>query len=99
MQRFCKPKVGSSILSVGTRQCSYGETADALVLGTSLKRVGVQIPLAAPIYTMRQIAKYRCKSCHSEWEDYSGPTECPVCRHLYVDWLNYEELSKKDKKD
>jgi len=30
--------------------------------------------------------------CATEWQDYAGPTECPVCHHLYLKWVNYKEF-------
>ena len=39
------------------------------------------------------LAKNLCLKCKYEWEDRPGPhTKCPVCGHLYVKWLNYEEM-------
>lgn len=40
-------------------------------------------------------AKYECLKCKHTWEDEPGPVECPLCGHLYVSWINYEELKKK----
>ena len=37
-------------------------------------------------------AKYRCRKCKHEYECLAGPTQCPLCQHMYVDWLNYEEM-------
>lgn len=37
-------------------------------------------------------AKHRCCGCEYEWESGPGPTQCPRCGHLYVKWLNYEEM-------
>lgn len=38
------------------------------------------------------IGKYKCLSCGHEYEHPVRPTECPICNHLYIKWLNYEEL-------
>ena len=40
-------------------------------------------------------AQYRCQRCSHEWTDRAGPVQCPVCEHLYVTWLNYEEMFGK----
>ena len=42
-------------------------------------------------------AKYKCCSCGYEYEDEPGPTECPICYHLYVKWVNYEEWCNDQK--
>ena len=39
-------------------------------------------------------AKFQCLKCLYTWESKPGPTTCPICEHLYVKWLNYEELYK-----
>jgi hypothetical protein len=39
-------------------------------------------------------AEFRCLKCGFEWKDKPGPTECRVCGHLYVKWVNYEEWRK-----
>ncbi len=39
--------------------------------------------------------KYRCQKCLFYFElDNPGPTQCPKCGHLYVDWLNHVEVLK-----
>ena len=37
------------------------------------------------------LAKFRCLKCGFKWEDNPGPTQCPICGHLYVEWENYEK--------
>ncbi len=45
---------------------------------------------------MKLIAEYKCLNCGHEWkETLKGPTECPLCGHLYIRWLNYEKLKKE----
>jgi len=39
-------------------------------------------------------AKHRCLKCFYYWESQPGPTQCPICGHLYVKWENYEEMRK-----
>jgi hypothetical protein len=39
-------------------------------------------------------AKYKCLKCGLEYESDPGPTQCPSCGHLYIDWLNYEYFEK-----
>ena len=43
------------------------------------------------------LAKHRCLKCLYEWESKHGPKYaiCPKCGHLYVKWLNYEEMEKR----
>jgi rubredoxin len=36
-------------------------------------------------------AEFRCLECGYEYEEEPGPTSCPMCEHLYVKWVNYEE--------
>lgn len=41
-------------------------------------------------------AKYKCLKCEHLWEEkLKGPTQCPKCGHVYVKWLNYEEMEKE----
>ena len=45
-------------------------------------------------------AHLRCQKCGHEWREKPGPTQCPECGHLYIDWLNFEEMRKVwDEKD
>ena len=38
---------------------------------------------------------YVCQRCGLRFErEKPGPTECPACEHLYVDWVNYEVFAK-----
>jgi predicted nucleic acid-binding Zn-ribbon protein len=39
-------------------------------------------------------AIYKCLKCGKEWEHIIAPTQCPQCGHLYVKWVNYEQLRK-----
>lgn len=32
---------------------------------------------------------YRCQACKAEWPGQAGPTSCPECGWLYVDWLTF----------
>jgi len=43
---------------------------------------------------MKALAKFKCLKCFFRWEEQPGPTQCPICRHLYVKWVNYEEMRK-----
>ena len=38
--------------------------------------------------------KFKCKSCDHIWLSDNNYVACPKCGHLYVVWLNYEELAK-----
>ena len=40
-------------------------------------------------------AKHKCLKCNFYWESEPGPTDCPMCGHKYVKWLNYEEMREK----
>ncbi len=40
-------------------------------------------------------AKFKCVRCAHEYEGPPGPTHCPACAHLYVKWVNYEEMKRK----
>ena len=40
-------------------------------------------------------ATFKCLRCGYQWSNIPGPTECPYCNHLYVKWLNYEEMRKE----
>ena len=40
-------------------------------------------------------AEYKCLKCGCKWKEVlRGPTQCPMCNHLYVKWVNYQELYK-----
>ena len=36
------------------------------------------------------LAKYKCLKCDYEWKQKPEPVICPVCKHLYIKWVNYE---------
>jgi rubrerythrin len=40
-------------------------------------------------------AEHKCLNCEFEWVSSPGPTSCPLCGHLYVKWVNYEEWKKE----
>lgn len=40
------------------------------------------------------LAHFKCLKCGYEWDSNPGPTQCPKCGHLYVKWVNYEEMRK-----
>jgi rubrerythrin len=39
-------------------------------------------------------AEYKCLKCGYKYLSEPGPTQCPKCGHLYVKWLNFEEMHK-----
>ena len=40
---------------------------------------------------------YECMRCESRWtEKTPHPTGCPICMHVYVEWVNYESMFGKD---
>ena len=43
-------------------------------------------------------AKYQCLRCFHKWTGLAGPVRCVKCGHLWVKWLNYEEMFGKGKK-
>ena len=40
------------------------------------------------------LAKFKCLGCGYEYEDKPGPTTCPQCKHIWIKWLNYEEMER-----
>lgn len=45
--------------------------------------------------TIIMICKYQCQKCHYSFTfNHSGPVECPMCRNLYIDWINFKEILK-----
>jgi len=41
------------------------------------------------------LAKYMCLKCGHEWEQKPKAVTCQKCEHLYVKWLNYDEMTAK----
>lgn len=42
------------------------------------------------------IAEYKCLGCEAEFsETPNSSTKCPKCGHLYVKWVNFDELRKQ----
>jgi len=35
------------------------------------------------------VAHFECVECGFVWHAQAGPTQCPLCDHLYVNWKNY----------
>ena len=44
-------------------------------------------------------AHFKCLRCGYEYWREPEPTQCPHCYHLYVKWINYEDLRKIWNKD
>jgi hypothetical protein len=40
------------------------------------------------------LALYECVKCGHRWEARPGPTNCQICREMYMKWLNYEYMRK-----
>ncbi len=40
-------------------------------------------------------AKYKCLKCGYQYKSPPGPTQCPKCNHLYIKWLNFEDMRKQ----
>ena len=37
--------------------------------------------------------KFKCMKCRCDYETVkAGPTQCPNCGSLYVEWLNWKEV-------
>jgi rubrerythrin len=43
-----------------------------------------------------KLAKYKCMKCGYEWEQMPAQVICPICNHLYVEWVNFEEWRKEN---
>ncbi len=44
-------------------------------------------------------AHYRCVNCKHEWREKRTPLECQACGHLYVEWVNFNEIKEQGFKD
>jgi len=42
--------------------------------------------------TAELTTKGKCMRCSYEFSGKTGPMKCPKCNHLYVEWLNYQEM-------
>ena len=40
-------------------------------------------------------AKYKGMICEHKYTDKPGPTACPECGNVSVEWLNYKEMESK----
>ena len=45
--------------------------------------------------TLSILAKYECVKCGFQWVQPPDQVTCPKCKHLYIKWLNYDELNEK----
>ncbi len=45
-------------------------------------------------------AHFKCMNdkCGWEYKDKPGPTQCPFCGSIYVEWVNYKEWYDTQKK-
>lgn len=34
---------------------------------------------------------YRCRACGLVYKEFPGPTQCPKCGGLYIDWINFKQ--------
>jgi len=39
-------------------------------------------------------ARYKCLKCGHKYEIEPEAMPCPMCKHLYIKWLNYEDMHK-----
>lgn len=37
-------------------------------------------------------AVFKCLKCGCRWKGEPGPTQCPMCKYLYVKWINYKKM-------
>ncbi len=44
-------------------------------------------------------AQYRCMKCGHEWREKRTQVECRSCGHLYVEWVNFQEVRERGFKD
>lgn len=44
---------------------------------------------------MKIIAIYKCLKCGHNYTGKPGPTICPICNHVYIKWVNYDDIKKK----
>ena len=44
---------------------------------------------------MSHLADFKCLKCNYRWKSEPGPTQCPICGHLYIKWLNFESMMKQ----
>ena len=35
-------------------------------------------------------AIYKCMKCKHRYKGEPGPTHCPKCGHIYIEWINYK---------
>jgi len=40
------------------------------------------------------LAKYKCQKCGHKFKHYPRPTQCQLCDHIYVDWIDVEKWLK-----
>lgn len=41
------------------------------------------------------LAKFKCMACEYQFETRPGPLNCFKCGHIFVEWLNWEEVSRE----
>ena len=45
-----------------------------------------------------KLASYKCLRCTCKYEANPGPTTCPMCGNLYINWINYKDFDIYKKK-
>jgi len=46
------------------------------------------------------IGEFECCGCGFKWRSkLQKAHDCPKCKHLWIKWLNYEELAKEAPKE
>ncbi len=38
-----------------------------------------------------KLAEYKCLSCSYVWKEKAGPVFCPICKNIWINWLNYNK--------
>jgi len=61
------------------------------LLGNILPDVLVPAIMIISAKIQMKNALYKCLKCNHKYRDELGPTRCPKCGHLYIEWLNYEK--------
>jgi len=39
-----------------------------------------------------KIAQFKCLKCDHEFKAELGPVSCPICKHMYLKWMDYPAL-------
>jgi len=87
---ICKKPEDLKPHTMGWNEVSIHERCEQYYLGKMdhfYKNRMVQLKDEKQVFP--KFAHLRCRKCGKEWLEPPGPTQCPTCFHLYLDWLNY----------